>query len=196
MSLPDQNTRIARAGNGYPLQPMMSPVIRPVITVTRRVDGLYDIINDGINPSLAMYNFKLSDVPNYTEFTALFQTYRIDAVNITFRPEYTTLSDAAPISNAINTTFNSAVAIDTVTPASVAAVLECSNCSSTSITREHRVSLRPQLLMNNTMPCSCALTTLSPSVQWFGLKIGVPPCGVAMTFRSTVVYKFTFMGMK
>lgn len=196
MSLPDQNARIARVSNSFGRQGMLMPIIRPVVTVTRRVEGLFDVNNDGINPSLILYNFRLSDLPNYTEFTNLFQTYRIDAINIVFRPEYTELTDAAPISNAVNTSFNSAVVIDTAVPLTVSAVQECSNCSSTSITREHRVSFRPQLLMNGLMPCSCAVTTLSPSERWYGLKIGIPPCGVAMIFRSTVVYKMTFMGMK
>lgn len=196
-SLPDnRGTRIARTQNNYSYQPMLTPILRPTMTITRRIETTFDIVTDAINPNLGIFAFNLNQCPNATEFTSLFQMYRIDQVSIVWRPEYTELTDAALASNAVNVAFNSAVTVDNAAPVAVTSVLECSNCSSTSITREHRVTLRPQILMSNIMPCSCAISTLSPGTFWYGLKYGIPPTGVAMTFRSTAVFKITLMGAK
>ena len=175
---------------------MLTPVLRPTMTVTRRVETTFDIAADGINPSLGLFAFSLSQLPNVTDFTNLFQMYRIDSISIVWRPEYTELTDAAPVSNAVNVGFHTAVSVDNAAPVSVASVLECSNASTTSITREHRVLLHPQILMNNIMPCSCAITTLNTSALWYGVKYGIDPTGVSMRFRSTAVFKVTLMGAK
>ena len=110
-----------------------APGFGPSITLTRRVDGLFDIITNGISANFGSYNVSLNDLPNYAEFTALFQTYSIEKVAIVWRPEYTTLSDAAPVSNAVNTSFNTALNVIGATPTSVNDVLQYSRCNTTQI---------------------------------------------------------------
>lgn len=196
-SLPDnRGLQISRVNNNYPYQPMLTPILRPTMTITRRVETTFDIVCDGINPSLGIFAFNLTQLPNSTELTNLFQTYRIDSVSLVWRPEYTELTDAAPVSNAVNVGFHTAVSVDNAAPVTVSSLLECSNCSTTSVTREHRVKLHPQVLMSNIMPCSCAISTLSAGTFWYGVKYGIDPTGVTMRFRSTAVYKITLMGAK
>lgn len=173
---------------------MQTPNIGPTIKVTRRLVEGFDITCDGINPSVGIFNFSLNDLPSSSEFTSLFQLYRLDEVNIKWRPEYTELTDAALVSNAVNVGFNSAVSVIGATPVTVADVLQNSNCSTTSITKEHDVRFRPALLMDGTSPCYCFVSTASPSSNWWGLQYAIPPTGVAMTFSATVVYRISLRG--
>jgi hypothetical protein len=173
---------------------MQVPNLGPTVTLSRRVNELFDIVCDGINPSLGSFNFSLNDLPGYTDFTGLFQLYRIDEIQIVWRPEYTELTDAALVSNAVNVCLNTSITLVGNTPASVGDVLQNSNCSSSSITKEHRVRFRPCVIMDTTSPCYCFLSSNSPSTNWWGIQYGVPPTGIAMTLRSTAIYKVSLRG--
>lgn len=175
--------------------PTLQPTLGSVFRTSRRVDGQYDVTTDGINPSLTTLSFTLDSLPNFTDFTNLFQFYRIARVDLSFRPEYTELTDAALVSNAVNVSFNSAVWFGgTSAPTSVNVVRQNNTCSSTMITRNHTRKFTPLVLMDGNMPCSCRLTTQTPSVKHFGLQVGVDPTGVAMVFRATVVIHLELSG--
>ena len=73
---------------------MCSSDLFPSHDMLRVVEGMYDIMADGINPSLGVFNFSLNDLPGYTDFTALFDQYKIDRIEIEWCPEYTELTDA------------------------------------------------------------------------------------------------------
>lgn len=182
---------INRPRNSVSGTAMTCPNLGPTINLTRRVEDQFNIVCDGINPSVGIINFSLNDLPSFAEFTALFQMYRIDEVEIQWRPEYTELTDAALVSNAVNVCLNTSVSAIGNTPVTVNDVLQNSNCSSTSITQKHNVRLRPAVLMDGTSPCYCFVSSLSPSINWWGVQYGVAPTGVAMTFRSTAVYKLS-----
>lgn len=57
------------------------------------------------------YNFTLASVPNYTEFTSLFDQYRIVAIKITFRPRFN-VAQVAGSSNDIYPNFVSVIDYD------------------------------------------------------------------------------------
>lgn len=166
-------------------QIMKCPVYRPVYKFNRVVEERYDIATDGINPSLNAFVFTLDQLPDYTDFTRLFDMYRITKVEIDWVPEYTELTDAALVSNAVNVRFNSTVDLsDAASPASVDEVLQYQQLISTGITKAHKRSWVPTFLMGGLVPCTCWLPTSSPSERHYGLKVAIPPTGVAMTFRS------------
>lgn len=176
---------------------MIQPLYRPVVNFTRTIQGgAFDIVCDGINPSVGIFNFSLNDLPNSTEFSNLFQVYKIQKVAISWAPEYTELTDAALVSNAVNVQFNTAVDPSGNTPSNVDSVLQFQNCKSTSITRPHKRSFTPYLFMDGTSPCQCFVSTNSPSTNFFGLAYGIPPTGIAMTFRSTTKYTITCAGSR
>lgn len=171
---------------------MIQPLYKPVVTFSRTVQGgTFDIVCDGINPSVGIFNFSLNDLPNSTEFSSLFQVFKILKVTMVYRPEYTELTDAALVSNAVNVNFNSAVDPSGNTPANVDSVLQFQNCKSTGITKQHSRSFTPYLFMDGTSPCQCFVSTNAPSTNFWGLAYGIPATGVGMTFRATV--KFTIM---
>lgn len=169
---------------------MRSPVYRPVYKFTRvSEDASFNIVCDGINPTLSAFFFMLSQVPNSTDFTNLFDMYCLKKIEIDWVPEYTELTDAAPLSNAVNVRVNSAIDLtDNLAPASVNEVLQFQQLVSTGITKPHKRSWQPTFLMGGLVPCSCWLPTSSPAERHYGLKIGVPPTGVAMTLRAKVKY--------
>ena len=70
---------------------------------SRYTDALGYVNCDGTNPALYAFNFSLSDLPNYTEFTSLYDMYKINAVKITFIPYQTVSNSVATINNADNT---------------------------------------------------------------------------------------------
>jgi hypothetical protein len=126
-------------------------------------------------------------LPSYTEFTALFDMFRISRIDCSWVPEYTELTDASTLSNAVNVRFYSAVdQTDSSAPLAVNDVLQYQNCIQTSITREHKRSLHPTIMVSSLLPVSSWIPSASPSTKWYGLKVAVSPCGVAMTFRSVV----------
>lgn len=175
---------------------MMGPAIKPSIAISRRVVNQYDIVCDGVNPVFGQFNFSLTDLPANSEFSTLFQFYRIDEVSIRWYPEYTVLSDASALSNSVNVSFTTAVNISNIAPTGANDVLQMTGAQSTGITKEHSTKFRPAFLMNNIMPCSCPVLTNQIGVDWYGLAYGVPPTGISMTFRSVAVFKVTVMGVK
>jgi len=180
-----------------PRNQLSQPTLYPRVAVQKTVTGYYNFTNDGINPSLEAINFSLNDVPGYTEMTAMFQTYCIELVEIWIRPEYTVLSDASTLSNSVNVEMLSVIdLVDGTAPASVAALCEYQSLAHTSIVTTHYRKFKPAYLVDNIAPTCALISTASPATNWFGLKVAVPPCGVAMTFRTVVKFKIALVGLK
>ena len=189
----------ANANPAGPSRPMMmnQPTYKPVVRFTRKVDRVYDIACNGIAASVGAFDFRLDVLPDYTDFTNLFQAYRITKVKLEWRPEYTELTDAALVSNAVNVNFNSAVdPTNANSPASVDEVTQYQSCKSTGITRPHKRTLVPSILMGGVTPCNCSISTQSPSERHYAIKYGIPPTGVAMTFRCVATYYLECSGAR
>lgn len=166
---------------------MKCPVYRPVYKFTRQVENLFDIVADGINPSLVANFFSLSQLPDSTDFTNLFDMYRITKIEIEWLPEYTELTDAALVSNAVNVRFNSTIDLtDSLAPAAVSDILQFQQLLTSGITKPHKRVFTPCFLMGGLVPCQCWLPTSSPAERHYGVKVGVDATGVAMRFRSRV----------
>jgi len=185
-------------GRGQSQSLMKQPRYYPIVTFSRTVTSLYDINCTGIAPSLGVIAFALDQLPAYTEFSNLFQSYRLMRVKLTWRPEYTELTDAALVSNAVNVTFNTAIDQTLGTsPATVDDVLQYQNCMSTGITKTHTRTFKPAIIMNNGMVCTdCFLSVSNPNELHYGIQYAIPPTGVAMVFRSTMVMKFQCAGSR
>ena len=174
----------------------VQPRPKPMHRFSRIVEERYDMTTDGINPTLSALVFTLDQLPDYADFTNLYQLYRIRKVRVEWTPEYTELTDAALVSNAVNTYFNSALdQTNSSTPTSVQEVIQYQNCKSTSITRKHERMVEVSALMN-TMPCNCYISTQSPSERHYGLKVAIAPTGVAMTFRTRATFYLELCGAK
>ena len=180
-----------------PTNNIVQPTLYPRTVISRIVTGLYDVNNDGVNPSLEAINFSLNDVPGYSELTAVYQSYCIEQIEIWFRPEYTQLVDSSTLSNAVNVEFLSAIdLVDSASPVSVAALSEYQSLAHTGITQNHYRKFKPAYLIDSAMPSCGLISTNSPSLNWYGLKVAVPPCGVSMKFRSVVKFKIALIELK
>ena len=175
-------------GNGA----MWSPLYGPVHKFERVIEGAFDIINNGIADSISNINFSLNDLPSFAEFTALYDMYRIWKVDIEFTPEYTELTDASLVSTAQNMYFNSVIDQAGIGITLLSDALQYQSLVSTPITKMHKRTLTPSVLMGGLTPCSCWLSTASPSTNHYGLDVAVQACGTAMTFRSRVKFYLEF----
>lgn len=129
------------------------------------------------------YTFKLSDLPNSGEFTALFDQYRILGVSIMFVPSWDG-SDANPISTNtpqpdIRTVLDYT---DSGTPANMNELYEYQNCKMTHGSRIHKRFFVPAVLSSNyetvtttayTPKWKLWLTTDDPATPHYGLKYGI-----------------------
>jgi len=166
------------------------------IKFQRTVTGAYDIITNGIVANIGVFNFSLSDLPSASEFTALFDLYKIESVEIEWTPEYTELTDASALSDAVNVYFNSAIDPAGNTPLSVDDVLQYRSLHSTAITKMHKRQFVPAYLLDGIIPASCYISTASPNSNLFGVVYGIPATGVAMTFRSKATYHLSMAQAK
>jgi hypothetical protein len=171
---------------------MWTPVTGPIHKFERTVDALFDQTNNGIANTIATINFSLNDLPSYTEFTALYDMYRIDKVEIEFTPEYTELTDAAPVSNAVNVFFHSAVDPAGIGITVLDDILQFRTLKSTQIVKTHQRSVVPLVLLGGLTPVQCWLSTASPSTNHYGLNIAIQACGVTMVFHSRVKFHLSF----
>jgi len=172
--------------NGQRGQNISTEVFGPIHKFSRVTETGFDIYTDGVNPTLQGFRFMLSQLPSTADFTNLYDVYRISKVDIEWTPEYTELTDAALVSNAVNVRVNSCIdLIDYTAPSAVDTVLQYSSLKSTSVTKEHKRSFKPCCLVDN-MPCTSWQPSSNPSEPYYGIKIGIQPSGVAMTFRGRV----------
>lgn len=87
--------------------------------------------------------FRLVDIPNYTEFTNLFDMYRIDAVKITFMPR----GNSAEVgTNQGLVKFFSVIDYDDITtPTAINDLLQYENLKVTNTAKNHSRTIRPKL---------------------------------------------------
>lgn len=175
---------------------VVQPRLYPIVKFTRTYTKEFDITTNGIAANIGDFYFTLDQLPQYTDFTNLFLQYRIEKIRIQWKPEYTELTDAALVSNAVNVNFSSAITNATSgAPASVDDVQACQSLKQTSITKQHSRSFEPATLMNN-MFCNCYITSDQPSEKHYGIWYAIPATGVAMTFRSTVTFIVSCAGAR
>ncbi len=182
-----RNKRAAKrrvSQNKSPLVNIQTPIQSRPLKFERTVEDLYNITCDGINPSVGNFNFSLNDLPNFAEFTALFDLYRIDEIEIEWYPEYTVLSDGGVTSPAINVQMNTAIDPAGNTISAVNDVLQFRSLHSTGISKQHKRRFTPSYLMDGITPTKCYISCASPSSNLWGIAYGVLPTGTAMTFRS------------
>ena len=172
---------------------MFSPLQAKPLKFERTVEGLYDISCDGINPSVGTWNFSLNDLPSYTEFTVLFDMYKIDRIEIEWYPEYTVLSDGGVTSPAVDVQFNSAIDPVGNTVTNVSDVLQYRTLKGTAINKIHKRSLVPAYLMDGIVPCACYISCASPSSNLWGVVYGIAPTGTAMLFKSRAKFYLSFV---
>lgn len=149
------------------------------------------VSTDGINPSLNAINFSMNDMPGYTELTALFDFYKLTGVKVKWMPNLQTESNSiSAINNARNTPIYYAIdRNDSTVPGSTGEVLE---------NNDHQIAYSytgftcwipsPKFADATSAARGGWIATTNPSQNWYGLKVAIPPTGVANTFTVLVTF--------
>lgn len=155
----------------------------------RHVDFGELTISNSIN-TYAAYNFSLSDVPNSSEFTSLYDQYKINCVKLKFLPQQTQSVSIGTINNpnASSRFFSVIDYNDGTAPASIDELRQYQSCKYTGILRTHkRVVFKPKILDTNGFSISPWMSTASPNANYFGIKVAVEP----MDSTSTLTMMYT-----
>lgn len=158
-----------------------------------------EIATDGLNPYFGTYNFSLGDLPTYTEFTSLYDQYKINAVKLTFIPRQTMSNSTATAFNGDNTArFFSAIDYDDGTPpTSVDALREYQTARWSRLLRTHkRFIYKPRIVDTSNYIISPWMSTSAPNANYFGLKVAIEPTGVAFTFGVEAKLYLSFKNVK
>lgn len=150
----------------------------------------------------AAYQFTLDSLPNYTEFTALYDMYKINAIKLTFVPtasEYiNSTTSGAPTPNGFQR-FNSVLDFDdTAVPVNENELLQYATLKNTPGWRSHTRYFKPRILqtvdeiVGATLGSSSSspkwISCLSPSVEHLGVKIFVAPPIVGSAVGAAITY--------
>lgn len=165
----------------------------------RYTGALGTIIINNINPTFAGLNFSLNDLPNYTEFTALYDMYKINCVKLSFIPQMDINNSLTSVNNPMaSARFFSAIDYnDATAPTAIDDLRQYQTCKMTPILRTHkRVIFKPKILDTSSYSISPWISTASPSTNYYGLKIGVEPMSstssTTMTYTIEAIFYMTF----
>lgn len=174
----------------------------PVRFVKRHVDYFAVVVN-GITGVLAGMNFTLSSVPGYTELTALYDQYKISAVQVCFYPKQTSVTSLVTLDNVKgNARFLSAIDYnDDTAPGSFDQIREYENCQVTPCIEKHEVYIKEPLFLNNSgQNVNGWVSTSNPTTRYYGLKYGCEPTLASgantMTYQIECVFYMSFKNVK
>lgn len=169
----------------------------------KRFVRLNEITVDNINASYGAINFSLNDVPNYTEFTALYDMYKINCVKITFLPQMTQSVSIGSVNNPIANArvFTAIDYNDGGQPTSIDELREYQSAKYTTVLRPHkRVIFKPKILDTSSYSLSPWMSTAAPTTNYYGLKYAIEPMAssttTSMAFQVECKYYMSFKNVK
>lgn len=144
----------------------------------RRIAAPITLTSSTVTETLYAFQFLLSYLPSYTEFTALYDQYQIASVELRIVPQVMTATPLDPLQGFI------VLAVDyddATTPANIDALYQYGSAAIFPASKEIRFVLRPRAAL---AAYSGAFTSYanfgnmwidvaSPSVQHYGLKVGM-----------------------
>lgn len=155
----------------------------------------------GVNRSIT---FQLSDLPNYTEFTSLFDQYKINAVKLTFIPRYTG-SDINPLTTALAVPRVWTVIDydDTANLGDQNGAYQYQNCKVHMMHKPFSIYLKPRVasavystaVTTGYAPRRMYIDCANNNVPHYGVKLYVEPTPYDGQFTMSVVAKF-YLSMK
>jgi len=173
----------------------------PVRLVRRNVDE-GTIVATLSTTTFGAFSFRLNEVPNYTEFTAMYDQYKINAISITFYPQLTGVTSYIGSTTIQNARFLTAIDLtDNTPPSQMDDLREYENCECHSATETFTVYIsNPRFIDSNGALRTGYLATTSPSTTYYGLKYGLdilsPSAAGTYTYRCEAVYYMSFKAIK
>jgi len=173
------------------------PFTRTVTHKFTRLAAPVTLTNSTVTETLYAFQFLLSYVPSYTEFTALYDQYQIAAVHLRFVPTVNTSTPLDPLQGFI------ILAVDyddSTTPANIDALYQYGSAAVFGAGKEIRFTLRPRAAL---AAYSGAFTSYanfgnmwidiaSSNVQHYGLKVGMSASTPVHTWSVFATYVLRF----
>ena len=147
-------------------------------------------MTDGVNPYYAAFNFSMNDMPGYTELTNLFDFYKLTGVTFHVIPYKQTDSNSVGSTN--NTyqvpIFYAIDRSDSTTLHRWAIFLNTTTTRLPQCGKALNYTSQPQIRRRYSGEQRQVGRTSNPSLNWYGLKIAIPPTNVATTFYVLFTY--------
>lgn len=151
------------------------------------------MVTDGTNDSVGAKYYTLAGLPNYTEFTNLFDQYRIRELAVILTPQMTT-SQVGSGSAGFNTNCLLWVDFDDVTtPANEAEALQRQNLQVLSVDQVHRFRFTPRIagaVYSGAFTSYATVTPWidcgSPNVEHYGWKWVIPSAAEILGYNIQV----------
>lgn len=203
---------LRRAGNKRPRPASMEVVTekptQTVRTITRLAPkkrksvyaGVYKfkrtynfgtVSSDGINFYGNAFNFSMNDMPGYTELTGLFDFYKLTGVKFRFIPYYQDMSNSVGSTNNSRNPpiFYAIDRSDSTSPATVDELLEYNDHKISNVWKGFQCWIpNPKFADATSAMRGGFVATSNPSLNWYGLKVAIPPTGVANSWYVVMTY--------
>lgn len=173
------------------LKPKMNGKLRQPVHYFTRFQAAGDVtVVDNATNSFGVQYFELANVPGYTEFSAMYDFYKINAVQVKFIPisnvNQGVAGSAVPV-YAYNNRFISAIDYnDRTVPTTLDELRQYSSCKVTPGCKIHKRFLHPRPTMvvdedsnqgssvglAQTSGASTWVSTASNQTEWYGIKWG------------------------
>lgn len=150
-----------------------------------------------LTPTLVAQNYSLNDLPNYAEFTALFDYYKITGIRIRLLPYQTQSNSTGTVNNAANVPiFHVVDTSDSTPPTTVEELCEYEDHKITNLYTGFDVYFKPKFADATSATRDGWVATTNPSLNYFGFKYAIPPTTNAMTFYIVVTFYLAFKDPK
>lgn len=165
---------------------MKKSSINKVYYFTRWSDFGTSTVASSLTPGYFGFNFSLSDLPNYTEFTSLYDYYKIKAVKVVFLPQMTENVSLGSVNNPYSyARFQTAIDYsDSNPPTTLDELREYKSYKFTPLLKPHtRYIPSPKFLDSSGFQLTNWMATSSPNVNYNGLKVCIEPIGSTGTLN-------------
>lgn len=204
-----KNRRIKSDGRKNMRMNIPKPIRQKIHYFKRHVDlGLITLSTAGITSQ--GFSFQLDEVPNYTEFTALYDQYKLSAVSISFIPMQTyTLNNTTAVANNFNVRYATVVDYDSSGAfGTFNDAREFTTVKITTITQQQTRYIKPRIKSANENDSSTIvasgnirswLNTSIGNIPHYGLRYvfeQFPNAGFVGQMKVEAVYYFAFRNVK
>lgn len=150
-----------------------------------------------LTPTLYATNFSLNDIPGYTEFTNLFDFYKINKIRFRLIPYQTESNSTGTVNNAGNVPIFSVVdTSDSTAPASVEELCEYQDHKITNLYSGIDVYFTPKFADATSAMRDGYVACTNPSQNWYGFKFAIPPTTNSMTYYLVWTFYCSFKDPK
>lgn len=147
------------------------------------------------------FDFRLNDLPGWSEFQSLYDSYKINAIKIKFIPSQTVSNSLSTVANNQNTRFISVIDYnDDSNPTSIDDLRQYHTCKVTNAFKTHtRYIYKPKYVIGASQS-RMWISTTTPSTAWYGLKVAIEPMGstvsTSMNYHIEGKYYLSFKSVK